>query len=760
MTRTDSKKRKLAHYEQDANADTQTTNLLGVGATLAHLQSSDLPPSSKSSAAEDGGEALPSSGEWQTIKRRPAKKQKAEKSKYPVITHSSLARLQSQIKIADLQSLVLYLLGDGPSPSWVSLRNHEAIRKVVVLMVPGLEKDMFNGGIALEEKISNLEVDGAPVNGSEPVLENGQGHVTQIDTKGTIQAPVIKSAASTMQSPDDYYPIPLSNDRLVGPLKQLAKIFPHLWPVKAPGDDKLSRIYSPLHAILTAPLPKSKEKRGHGPGPAKQAESWEDARTPVTEFLSTLEELRDNEYTIHPALLTVPSEKEEEVIRHLKAEETAEKGWRDSDVNNIDDGKVAEQDIQHGSLTAGREVLTIDCEMCQTEGGASELTRVSVIAWDGGIVLDKLVKPDKPIVDYLTPYVLCSAPFIVTPFTNMTKRFSGITKEMLDPVTTSLSDIQSRFVKDILHPKAILVGHSLNADLKALKLTHPFVIDTSIIFQHPRGPPLKSSLKWLAQRYLSKEIQQGHGMHGHDSVEDARACLDLLKQKCEKGPKWGTIDAAGESIFKRLERVQRPPISGASAIADEGRLGAVVDWGQPMRSFGTLAKVCIGCENDADVVEGVKLAINGDPEGKIVSGGGVDFVWARLRKLEAVRGWWNSNRTAIDSEVSRRQMSNADVANDDTEPTTSDLAAAVAMTVKCISDVYDSLPPCTAFIVYSGTGDPREMGRLQARSRQAREEFKTKKWDECSVHWTDVEEQALRAAAKKARNGIGFVSVK
>ncbi|KAI9754492.1 MAG: hypothetical protein M1835_000890 [Candelina submexicana] len=741
MTRTNSKKRKLAQYQQDASANTQPTNLLGMGATLAHLQSPDLPLLSKSPDTKGRDEASSGSGEWQTVNRGPAKKQKTKKSKYPVITHSSLARLQSQIKVADLQSLVLYLLGDGPSPSWVSLRNHEAIRKVVVLMVPGLERDMFNGCIALENRVPEPETDRRSVDGAEAELKDEHAHMIHIDTKEIIHATVVEAATNTMQSPDDYYPVPLSEDSLAGPLKQLARIFPHLWPVKAPGDDKFSRIYSPIHTMLTAPLPQSKEKKGHGPRPAKQAESWKDMRTPVTEFLASLEELRDNEYTIHPALLTTPDDQEQELSRRMKAEETAENGWRDSDVVDVEDVKVIEKDIQHGSLTAGREVLAMDCEMCQTEGGVSELTRISIVGWDGEVVLDELVKPDKPIVDYLTP-------------------FSGITKEMLDPITTTLSDIQSRLIKDILHPRTILVGHSLNADLKALKVTHPFIVDTSIIFQHPRGPPLKSSLKWLAQRYLSKEIQKGHGIHGHDSVEDARACLDLVKQKCEKGTKWGTSDAAGESIFKRLERVQRPPRSGASAVADEGRLGAVVDWSQPERSFGTLAKICIGCENDAEVVEGVKVAINGDVEGKIVSGGGVDLVWARLRELEALRGWWNGNRTRNDSEPSHRAVNSCEIPHGVTEPTTSELAAAVAKTVKSISDIYDTLPPCTAFIVYSGTADPRELGRLQALYRQAQKEFKTKKWDECSVRWTDVEEQALRAAAKKARNGIGFVCVK
>ncbi|VUC21694.1 unnamed protein product, partial [Clonostachys rosea] len=76
--------------------------------------------------------------------------------------------------------------------------------------------------------------------------------------------------------------------------------------------------------------------------------------------------------------------------------------------------------------------------------------------------------------------------------------------------------------------------------------------------------------------------------------------------------------------------------------------------------------------------------------------------------------------------------------------------------------IYEALPPCTAFIVYSGSGDPREMARLQQMQAQWRKEYNTpgSKWDQLSVKWTDVEEQALKKAAQRARAGIGFIGVK
>ena len=326
---------------------------------------------------------------------------------------------------------------------------------------------------------------------------------------------------------------------------------------------------------------------------------------------------------------------------------------------------------------------------------------------------------------------------------------------MLEPVDTTLKDIQTR-LRSILHPKTILVGHSLNSDLMAMKVTHPFLIDTSISFPHPRGPPFKSSLKYLAQKHLGREIQKGHGAGGHDSVEDARACLDLVKFKCERGLAWGTLENPSESIFKRLERTNRPSNQCTGSSIGTARTGAIVDWGQPEKAYGATGKICIACKTDEDVVQGVSTAINGDPRGELVSGGGVDFIWARLRELEAVRGWWNGNRNLDDGD---RATKITDQLHDDPKENQT-LASAVATTVSRISQVYSSLPACTAFIVYSGSGDPREMGRLQAQQQQFKKEYRTKKWDELSVKWTDVEDQALKAAALVARQGIGLIAVK
>ncbi|KAL9064855.1 MAG: hypothetical protein Q9161_008597 [Pseudevernia consocians] len=715
-----SRKRKHTQYAQDELSENSN---MGVGATLAYLRDEPRPD-----PGHDEHKSV--SEEWTTVGRG-GKKQK--KSNYPSLGYSNMHKLHTSVNINNLQALVLYCLADATSPQFVSVRHHGMVRKAVVLLVPGLEKGMFDGEIQLYEPQESSGQSPEAPNGTNGFMEGRKDAREYVANKLEPNGYNIKPPTD---SPDGYLPMPLSSDKLPVPLKSLADIFPHVWPVKAPGDERYGKVHSPLHAMLNSAITKTQEekmedKQIKGPKPAREGKSWENKRTPITVFVSSAEELEENDYIVHPASFTTPSEKEAGLQRRTKDKQTADDGWLDTIVNKLEDGIARDEDIEKGSVTDGRGILAMDCEMCRVEGGEMALTRISLVEWDGNVLLDELVKPDERIIDYLTQY-------------------SGITPAKLENVITNLKDIQDRLLK-IITPKHILIGHSLNSDLTALKLTHPFIIDTSVLYPHPRGPPMKSSLKWLAQKYLGREIQKGHGTQGHDSIEDARACLDLVKMKCERGPQWGTSEATVESIFKRLKRTTR---AGSSIDASsEGKTGAIVDQGAPERNFGSMASYCIGCANDAGVVAGIKRAVLGDEDGSYIPGGGVDLTWARFQELAAFRGWWNDNRRHVPNQTSQ----NSTPTCTDFPPST--LTEAVAKTVNNIKAVRDVLPPCTLLVVYSGTGDPREMARLQEMQRTFKRDYAVKKWDQLSVKWTDTEEQALKMACRKAREGLGFVTI-
>jgi RNA exonuclease 1 len=678
--------------------------------------------------------------EWKEVsyskRKKPKKISTKEVDRHPAITHSHQARLQKQLAISDFQTLVLYLLTDSPAPSWVSVSHRSAITKVVTLMVPGLELGMFNGQIPFDQSVDD-EVVGNGMSGSVASLRDKQRSPGKFDAHGASNGHSISNTTSADKphtSPDDYYPVKLDSKTLPTVLKPFASVFPHVWPVHALCDNRYTRVFSPIFGILTAPIPKAKEEKRMKGSKWAKTDNVDDKRTPITEFVATVEELQENEFPMHPAFATTDSAREAILAKQRRNGQTTEEGWVDTRVKVLDEGEVPDAEIETGSLTAGRRVIALDCEMCKTVDDQLSLTRVSLLEWDGSLILDKLVKPAIPIKDYLTAY-------------------SGITQEMLDPVTTTLADVQ-KLLLEIITPQTILIGHSIDCDLRALKIAHPFIVDTALLYPHPRGPPLKSALQWLVQKYLHRDMKRNMGVAGHDSIEDARAVLDLVKLKCAKGPIWGTADANHESILKRLRRTQRPK---SNTDAEEFKVGAVVDWGDPAHGHGAAADVVIGCENDEQVVDGIRQVVKDDTSKP------VDFVWGRLRELEVIRGWWTDSKSR-DTEMHRQAVyaryPGADRSKDATAIGPEILEKALAKAAKNMADIYAALPACTAFVVYSGHGDLGEVIRLQALQQQFKSEYATKKWDELTVRWTDEESQALRQAVKKARQGVGFVVVK
>jgi DNA polymerase III epsilon subunit-like protein len=190
-----------------------------------------------------------------------------------------------------------------------------------------------------------------------------------------------------------------------------------------------------------------------------------------------------------------------------KATKTAPTATSDNDV--VNDGK------------SPIRVLGLDCEMVMTTVG-SELARVTLIQFDEfvgakdsantTVLLDCLVLPRNRIVDYVTKY-------------------SGITPNLLEPISTRIEQVQYALAS-YLTPNDILVGHSLENDLKALHYIHPRVVDTSMVFSRTdKNRRFKFSLRHLSGLLLKRKIQNG----SHCSEEDAQAALDLALLKAVMG---------------------------------------------------------------------------------------------------------------------------------------------------------------------------------------------------------------------------------
>lgn len=174
--------------------------------------------------------------------------------------------------------------------------------------------------------------------------------------------------------------------------------------------------------------------------------------------------------------------------------------------------------------TSNSPMFGLDCEMCKTTTGLLELTRISIVDEKMNIIYESLVKPENEITDYLT-------------------RFSGITEQMLSDVSTNLSDVQQA-IKKLLPPDAILVGQSLNADLHSLKMMHPYIIDTSVIYNITGDRYRKSKLKTLVREFLNERIQENKS--GHCSTEDSQASMKLAQLKLANSVEFGDAVLIGQ----------------------------------------------------------------------------------------------------------------------------------------------------------------------------------------------------------------------
>lgn len=157
-------------------------------------------------------------------------------------------------------------------------------------------------------------------------------------------------------------------------------------------------------------------------------------------------------------------------------------------------------------------LISLDCEMVTCEGDAKELVRVCAVGSDCNTLVDELVAPNGKVTNYVTS-------------------ITGVSEKDLQGVTLTQADAQN-LVMDLLTPGTILVGHSLHHDLRALRIDHKRVIDTSLLFRDASWPPAYSpSLSSLCQAILKYNFREDD--KPHDCLEDAIVPMRLVHYRLE-----------------------------------------------------------------------------------------------------------------------------------------------------------------------------------------------------------------------------------
>lgn len=199
------------------------------------------------------------------------------------------------------------------------------------------------------------------------------------------------------------------------------------------------------------------------------------------------------------------------------------------------------------------KAVAFDCEMGYTVYGM-ELLRLTATSWpDGAEIIDVLVQPFGEILDLNSKYsgVFPEDMARAVPWSSGWKAPPQQPGERKILQMVSSPEVARDLLFSAISPETILVGHGLENDLNAMRMIHPRIVDTVLLYPHRRGLPIRMGLKVLMEMHLNRRIQVDTG-EGHDSAEDARAAGDLVRLRVQK--EWASMQSDGWKLVDGMFR--------------------------------------------------------------------------------------------------------------------------------------------------------------------------------------------------------------
>ncbi|CAN0908488.1 Small RNA degrading nuclease 5 [Linum grandiflorum] len=264
---------------------------------------------------------------------------------------------------------------------------------------------------------------------------------------------------------------------------------------------------------------------------------------------------------------------------------------------------------------------------------------------------------------------------------------------MMSKVTTSLKDVQKDFL-NLVHQETILVGHSLENDLLALKISHQLVIDTAVLYKHPRGGSYKSALRILAKRYLSREIQKS-GV-GHDSAEDARAAMELALLKIKRGPGFGSPRS-----FSRKKLL--------SVLSESSKTSSIIDDISVVKQYSSESSHAIPVTSDEEALLKAKKEVKNDQ---------THFIWTQFSELDSYYEKQADDEEKVNGKLAEMiPLVTCEKKSTNKKGITcrmpAHLKGVVTRLNKRVRDLCSALPTNTMIIICTGHGDTAIVRRVR-----------------------------------------------